>query len=221
MFTPEAFLFGFLQGLAIGPVTLYGIREGLSPRKGFWFQLQVIMGATLVDAVYVILATNGVIHFMDHQWVKLVMWILAAYMLLDMGIDSLRGDRGKKKLQYVHRHKLQFFDSDFFKGFFMCMTSPLAITYAVMVVGSLYASYANVVSPTVFALNVSLGGLVTSILIVFSTLILRHVFHTWMLKKLMFGGSLVLVGYGFYFSWKAILEIGPTVQAYTASLLGF
>lgn len=219
MFTPEAFLFGFLQGFAIGPITLYGIREGLNPKRGFWFQIQVTLGAALVDVIYLILATNGVIHFVDYQWVRLVMWAVAAYMLLTMGVDSLRGDMGKKKLQHVHRHKLHFFDSNFFKGFFMCMTSPLAITYAVMVVGSLYASYATSVPPTVFALNVCMGGFTTSLLIVLSTFVLKHIFHQWMLKKLVIAGSFVLVGYGIFFSWKAVLELVPTVQALSASLL--
>ncbi|MFA4815060.1 MAG: LysE family transporter [Candidatus Gracilibacteria bacterium] len=219
MFTPEAFIFGFIQGFVIGPITLYGIREGLNPRRGLWFQLQVTLGATLVDAVYLILATNGMIHFLDYGWIRLMMWSVAAYMLLNMGIDSLRGENGKKKLQHIHRHKLQFFDSDFFKGFLMCMTSPMAITYAVIVVGGLYAGYAASVSPTVFALNVNMGGFFTSLLIVSLTFMLRHVFHQWMLKKLMMAGSLVLVGYGVYFSWKAILEVGPTVEALSASLL--
>lgn len=219
MFTPEAFIFGFIQGFVIGPITLYGIREGLNPRRGFWFQMQVILGATLVDGVYVIMATNGVIHFVNHEWVRFLMWSVAAYMLLSMGIDSLRGEKGKKKLQHIHRHKLHFFDSDFFKGFFMCMTSPLAITYAVMVVGSLYTGYAATVSPTMFALSVNMGGFCTSLLIVGLTFLVRHVFHQWMLKKLMAAGSLVLIGYGIFFSWKAILEVGSTVEALSTSLL--
>lgn len=220
MFTPEAFLFGFLQGFAIGPITLYGIREGLNPKRGFWFQIQVTFGATLVDAVYLTMATNGVMQFANYDGVRLFMWVVAAYMLLNMGIDSLRGDLGKKKLQHVHRHKLHFFDSNFFKGFFMCMTSPLAITYAVIVVGGLYTNFAATVAPTPFALQVALGGFTTSLIIVFSTLVLRHLFHQWMLKKLVMVGSMVLIGYGAFFSWKAINEIAPTVEAFSASLLG-
>lgn len=219
MFTPEAFIFGFLQGFVIGPITLYGIREGLNPRRGYWFQLQVILGATIVEAIYLLLATHGVIHFMDYSWVRFMMWVVASYMLTSMGIDALKGEKSKKKFQHVHRHKLHFFDSDFAKGFLMCLASPMAITYSVMVVGSLYVSYAAAVSPTAFALNVNLGGLATSLLIVVLTLMVRHVFHQWMLKKLMMAGSLILVGYGIYFGFQAFLEAQPVVDAAFSSLL--
>ncbi len=218
MFSPEAFMFGFLQGFVIGPITLYGIREGLNPKRGIWFQLQVIFGATLVEAVYLLLATHGVIHFMDYEWIRLLMWTTASYMLLSMGIDALRGEKSKKKFEKVHAHKLHFYDNDFFKGFLMCLASPMAITYSLMVVGSLYVSYAVAVSPTAFALNVNLGGLMSALLLVALTLVVRHVFHQWMLKKLMLAGSLVLLGYGLYFGWQAVLEVQPVVEAFTASV---
>ncbi len=219
MFSPDAFVFGFIQGFVIGPISLWGIREGLNPKRGPWFHLQVTLGATVVDLLFLLLATHGVISFIDYSFVRVGMWIIASYMLISMGLDSLKGEKGKKKIQRIHRHKLHFFDSDFFKAFCMCLVSPMAITYSVMVVGGFYMGYAKDISPLAFALNINFGGFINSLLIILLTFFVRHIFHQWMLQKLMMGGSLVLVGYGIYFAWEAFLEMQPAVSAAFASLL--
>lgn len=209
----EAFLFGFFQSFAIGPIALYGIREGLNPRKGAFMQLQVILGAALVELVYLMLAVNGVTSIMNHEWVQTVLWACAAYMLISMGYHSLKDPSSKKGFQHMHRHKLHFLDSDFVKGFLMCIFSPMALVFSFVVVGGMYTGYSENVSPIAFALSVNVGGILTMCLITLATFAVRHVFHQWMLTKLVKAGSFVLLGYGVWFAWKAILGVQPMVMA--------
>ena len=94
----------------------------------------------------------------------------------------------------------------------------MAITYSVMVVG-VFIWVMRKTFPLAFALNINFGGFINSLLIILLTFFVRHIFHQWMLQKLMMGGSLVLVGYGIYFAWEAFLEMQPAVSAAFASLL--
>ena len=121
-----AFIFGFTQGFVVGPITLYGIREGLDVRKGTWFQVQVILGACFVDTFYLFLGTYGIINFINHDWVRAVMWLGASYLLTSMGWHSLRDHTSKRGFQHMHRHKLHFFDSEFVKGILMCCSRSYA-----------------------------------------------------------------------------------------------
>lgn len=210
----EAFMFGFFQSFAIGPISLYGIREGLNPRKGIVMQLQVIFGAALVELIYLGLATNGITGIMNYEWVQTLLWIAAAYMLGSMGYHSLKEPSSKGSLQHMHRHRLRFFDSDFFKGFLMCICSPMALVFCFIVVGGMYTNYATQVSPMEFALSVNIGGITTMLLITAATFAVRHVFHKWMLTKLVRAGSLILIGYGMWFAWKAVLGLQPLVVAF-------
>lgn len=219
MFTPEAFLFGFTQGFVIGPLSLYAIREGLNPKKGFWYQLQVLLGSAVVDIVYLLLATYGIAHFVEIGWVKMFMWSGAGYMLIRMGINSIHEKPGRTTYAHAHRHKLAFFDSDFVKGFIVSLFNPMAVVFSVMIVGSLYASYTGSTGPAMFAMNVNMGGFLAGLIVCALTFMVRQIFHPWMLKKFMFVGSLVLVGYGVFFSWKALVEAGPVVQAAFTSIL--
>ncbi len=214
LFTPEAFIFGLSQGLVVGPVTLYGIREGLSPNKGFWFQVQVILGAALIDAIYLLLATYGASEFIDVPAVRLFMWSLSAALLLSMGVNSLR-ERHSHPLsfQHVHRHKLKFFETDFFHGLAINLVNPMAIIFWIMVAGSLYAEYLERVSPSLFAMSIVSGGLLSSLVVAVLTLFIRGYFHQSLLKKLVILGSFVLVGYGIFFGFKAFLELKPFIVA--------
>jgi threonine/homoserine/homoserine lactone efflux protein len=212
--SPQAFIFGFTQGFVVGPISLFGIREGLDPKGGFWCQLQVLLGATIVDMFYLLLASYGAAEFIDHGLVKLAMWSIAAYMLLSMGYNSFFEKPKRLSIQHVHRHRKKFYETDFFRALLMNMVNPTAIVFWVMVAGSMYATYPEPISPFSFATNILVGSSISASLIVFATLLVRHVFHPWMLRKLIKMGSLVLMAYGLYFSYQAVLVLGPLVMAF-------
>ncbi|MFA5793219.1 MAG: LysE family transporter [Candidatus Gracilibacteria bacterium] len=203
LISQSALLFGFTQGFVIGPLSLFAIREGLNPKKGFWYQMQVYCGSILVDIFYLMLATYGAAKFIENDIVQVIMWSLAAYMLINMGINTFHERPKRMSFHNMHRQKLKFYQTDFFRGFALNIVNPMAIVFWIVVAGSMYGDYASTVSPGVFAMNIVVGGIPSCIIVALLTLLLREVFHTWMLKKLMQAGSLVLVGYGLWFTWKA------------------
>lgn len=207
IFSASAFWFGFSQGFVIGPISLYGIREGLNPKRGFWSQIQVSLGATLVDIAYLLASTYGLVNFMQYNWVQLLLWSIASYMLISMGVSALHEQKKKLSFEHVHRHRASFYDSDFVKAFFMNTVNPMAITYAVVVFGGLYASYATELTPLSFAANIVVSGLTASLVVALLTLAVRQVFHQWMLKKFMKAGSAILIVYGLWFLWKAVERV--------------
>lgn len=214
----SAFIFGFTQGFIIGPLSLFAIREGLNPKKGFWYQMQVYAGSTVVDIFYLLLATYGAAQFIENGIVQVVMWSLAAYMLINMGINSFHERPKKLSFHHMHKKKLTFYETDLFRGFALNLVNPVAIVFWIVVVGSMYGDYVGTISPIVFALNIVLGGSLSCIIVAFVTLALKQVFHAWMLKRLMQAGSLVLIGYGLWFTWKAAIHL-PDLVVGLASLL--
>ena len=193
------------------PISLFAIREGLNPQKGFWFQMQVVFGAMLVDIFYLLLSTYGAAEFIEYGPVKLILWILAAYMLMSMGWNTLHENPSRISFHHVHRHRTKFYETDFLKAILINLVNPLAIVFWVVVAGGLYAGMPSTLSPFFFSANIVAAGLVGSLGVAALTLLVRHVFHQWMLRKLMHLGSMVLIGYGLYFSYQALLKLHPMV----------
>ncbi len=216
LFVPEAFLFGFTQGLIVGPLVLYGFQEGIDPKKGFWCQLQVSFGATVVNFVYLLLATYGVAHFLQGSWIQLVLWIISSYLLTHMGLNSLRAKQAKLSLAHVKSHKLKLLDTDFFKGFLICLFNPLAIVGAFVIVGGLYASHTGGASPLSFTLSVLAGDLCAAFLIAGITFFIKHIFRPWMLQGFVRVGGMMMMAYGFYFGWVALTGFLPLVEVVLA-----
>lgn len=203
LFSPSTFWYGFSQGFVIGPISLYGIQEGLNPKRGFWCQIQVTLGATLVDIVYLLTSTYGMAQFIQYNAVQMVLWSLASYMLITMGVNSLHERPKKMSITAMHEKKLRFYETDFVKAFLMNLVNPMAIVFATIVFNAMYSNYAAIMTPVAFAFHVTVGGLLSSLIVALLTLAVRHIFHQWMLKKLMKAGSMVLIAYGLWFLWKA------------------
>lgn len=209
LFNPGPFMFGFTQGFVVGPITIFGIQEGLNAKKGFWYQLQVILGASLIDMIYLILAAYGAAQFIDNSIIRLIMWSAASYLLIHMGINSLRDKPHKVSFRHMHRHRSKLFETDFVKALSLNLVNPMAIVFWLMVAGSLYSQYKGVMTPPSFALNVEIGGFLSSLIVAVATVFVKKIFHESMLKNIVRMGSLILIVYGIWFMGKAAFEAGP------------
>jgi len=203
----SAILFGFTQGLIIGPLSLYAIREGLNPCRGIKCETEAFTGALLVDITYSLLAMYGTVSFVNYGPVQTVLWTLAAYMLITMGINSFHLRSKRMSFHHLHKDKLAFYDNDFFHGFIINMVNPLTIVFWVVVGGSMYSDYSSVMPPFLFALNIITGTILARFVTISVTFFIRKIFHEWMLKRLMQAGSLVLTGYGLWFTWRAAIGL--------------
>ncbi|MCC7197296.1 LysE family transporter [Candidatus Peregrinibacteria bacterium] len=207
LFVEEAFIFGFTQSFVIGPLTLLAIREGLNPKRGIFYQIQVVAAGTIVDTLYLLLALHGAVFFINDIRVQAVMWTCAAFMLTMMGLNSLTNKK-KKKISYhrTHRHHLHVADTSFGQGFMVGLLNPISIIFWVMIAGSMYSQYLNQITPLLFTSNIIFGGLFGSIIIVVCTFAFRKFFNKRTLQRLVMIGSVLLIGYGLWFTLKALTE---------------
>ncbi len=207
MFYSEIFWFGFSQGFIVGPITLFGIKEGLDPSRGAKYQLQVIAGATIVDFFYLTISTIGISHVIQNVLIQGFLWMAGAYLLIKMAINSFHERPHKLSFAHLHRKKNHFYEDDFFKAILLNLVNPMAIVFWLVVVGSMYADYHTEIRPIDFSLNILVAGALSSLVIVGLTFAVRSAFKPWMLQKLVQAGSLVLMGYGLWFTWKAATQI--------------
>lgn len=206
LFIQEAFIFGFAQSFVIGPLTLLALREGLNPKRGIWYQLQVVAAGTIVDTMYLLLSLNGVVFFVNDVRVQALMWTGAACMLTMMGLNSLMGKKKKMTYHKTHRHHLQIANNSFGQGFLVGLMNPISIVFWVMIAGSMYTEYVGRVSPILFTSNIISGGLIGSTIIVGLTSVFRKFFNKRTLQKLVMLGSVLLIGYGIWFTFRALTE---------------
>ena len=178
----EVLLFGFTQGFVIGPVSLFGIHEGLEKGKGFFYQIQVTVGSSLISFAYLLLAAYGAAHVVDQFYVRLIMWLVASYMLIMMGVNTIHERPRKLSAHHFHGLRKKLLESDFLKGGFLALVNPLSLVFWIMVAGGLYADVKDFLSPWFFALLVMLGTLVSSLLVAIATFFVKKIFHEKMLK---------------------------------------
>lgn len=207
----EILAFGFSQGFVIGPVSLLAIHEGLQAKKhGFEKHMQVILGSTVVDVVFVLLATVGVAQIIDNPAVRLIMFTIAAYMLIVMGLNTLFLKKKKMSFHHMHLRRLRFFETDFMEGLLINLVNPLAIVFWIIVAGSLYADF-QYMNPVWFALLISGGALASCTIVALLTQIVKKILHGKMIRWLNSISSVILIGYGIWFFSKATFEFMEVV----------
>lgn len=203
----EVLLFGFTQGFVVGPLTLFGIHEGLDKKRGFWYQMQVIIGSSVVDIVYLLLAAYGAAQFIDQFYIRLGMWLIASYMLIMMGVNTFYDRPRRLHVRHLHGAKLKFMETDFVRGFLLTIFNPLAIIFWIVVAGGIYADVRSFMPPWLFTLLISISSFVSASMIALATLAVKKMFHGFLVKKLSLISSLILIGYGIWFYFRATWEV--------------
>lgn len=133
----EGLLFGMLLQLSVGPVCLgvwqrslgYGMREAF----------KMIGGVVLVDGFYMMAAIAGLSVLLQIPFVKSVVMIGGAAILIYFGVSSLRSKPAEHSPERG-RHTEKSKRGSFWYGVMMTMTNPLTILFWAGVFGSLMAS---------------------------------------------------------------------------------
>jgi len=206
LFNVEAFIFGFAQSFVIGPLTILAIHEGLNPKRGIRYELQVVLAGTMVDTMYLLLSLHGIAYFINDIKIQAVMWTCAAAILSVMGLSAFTGKKKKKIYHKAYKHHLHVAQNSFAEGFVVGIMNPISVVSWIMVAGSMYSQYINQISPTLFTANIIGGGIIGSSIIVATTYFFRSHFRRKTLQRLVLLGSVLLVAYGIMFSFKALTE---------------
>lgn len=88
----EGFLFGLIGQLTIGPVCLYIINTAIS--MGFFAAFISVLGVTIADGIYILLALAGVSGLIRNTRLQAVFKAAGGIVLLLFGLDIILGASG-------------------------------------------------------------------------------------------------------------------------------
>lgn len=185
----------------LGPVNTEIIRRGI--RYGFLSAFSVSLGATLVDFLYLAIIFTGVISFINIPMVYTLMWALGFIVLIYLGWQGIK-DFSKDNI--IIKEKISHKNS-FIAGIVLGLSSPLALVWYLGIFGPMVAKVENTYIAVQVGLAIILGIVFGELLIAISAHFGRKVFTTRIIRYASGISGAILVSFGIYFGYQAILSL--------------
>ncbi|WP_407923558.1 LysE family translocator [Alteribacter lacisalsi] len=201
----------------IGPINIEIIRRGIY--HGFWPSLLVGAGGMSADLLLMFLMYQGLSTVLTLGGVQLCLMILGAVILTWTGISGLMNNpdipspqeedfRMEKPEQENQSGTLL---RSYATGASIAMFNPLNILFWLGIYGSVLSDTfsdenklrAFIISSAVF-LGVGLWNLNLAFTVHFGKRLLRP----GAVRGVCYGASFILIGFGLYFAWKAVMKVG-------------
>ncbi|MGC5327366.1 LysE family translocator [Brevibacillus sp. SYSU BS000544] len=157
----EGLLFGMSLQLSIGPVCLTVLQ--LAMTEGYKKALQMVLGVTIVDALYIVAASLGMDRLLEIEQLRNLLVLLGGGLLIYFGISYLRS-AGK-----ASHHRLVK-GNPFWYGVVLTLTNPLTILFWAGIFGALLAS-SHMNNVQIFSLPLFSLGCVFSTLLFLSLIV--------------------------------------------------
>ena len=195
-------ILGITLAAAVGPVSIETIKRGL--RKGFWSAFLVGLGAALADATYLILIYLGLANFLTGYWIKLIIWIFGAIVLIYLGYGGIK--EFKNKLNIKDKNKSE--RSSLLAGYLIALMSPMTFAAWFGIGGSIIGAQkltgmAGLIIFLALVLGVIIWFFILSMLISFS----RKFVNEKTLGYVSLIAGIILIIFGLYFGYNAISYI--------------
>ena len=199
-------LLGLSLAAPIGPVNAAQLDKGI--KGGFFHAWLVGLGATIADAIYMMLVFVGIVHFLEIPFMKTFLWLFGFFVLVYTGIESIFG--ASKIDQKEIRNTKESYVKSFFSGFFMSLFNPLTILFWLGIFGSVLANTVTKYATSQIILYV--GAIFIGIIIWDFTMAglastLRKYLTNWLLKSISILSGLSLIGFGIYFGIQAAIVL--------------
>jgi threonine/homoserine/homoserine lactone efflux protein len=124
----KGFKFGMLLQLAVGPICLYIFQTAVA--HGFSSAMSGVLGVTLVDTLFILLAIGGLGKLLESQKnLKKLMGIFGALVLIGFGLSTLLGAFGISLVPRVTLLATGNFDSRFLQAVVLTLSNPLTILF--------------------------------------------------------------------------------------------
>jgi threonine/homoserine/homoserine lactone efflux protein len=129
---------GFLSAVPVGPINLTILNEGA--RRGFAWGLLIGLGATLMEALYCVVAFAGFAQLFTHPLIKAAMELVSFLFMLYLGLKFLRARQlpARTPCEQVIEEKLHP-HAAFWVGFVRCLGNPGVFFFWIAVGASLIA----------------------------------------------------------------------------------
>lgn len=127
----DGFKFGILLQLAIGPVCIYIFTLGIN--NGFVEGFSGVLGVTLADIFYMLLAVLGISNFIKNEKLQKRFNILGAIIVILFGVQLVLG---AFNFVFLPKFKFSGLTNSFFNGFFLTIANPMTILFWIGVFAS-------------------------------------------------------------------------------------
>lgn len=123
----KGFKFGMLLQFAIGPVCLFIFQ--LSLLNGFYIGETGVLGVTLVDGIFIMIAIIGVATIMDKKNVKVCLKVFGSVILLIFGFSTILNQFNIEFIPSLSIHHMLISNNAFISAIIITSSSPLTIIF--------------------------------------------------------------------------------------------
>lgn len=196
---------GLSLAAPIGPVNAAQLDRGI--KNGFFHAWLVGLGATVADALYMLLVFLGVVHFLEVPFIQTFLWLFGFFVLVYTGFESLHSAKSIKQVANVRTAKESHLKS-FMSGFFMSLFNPLTILFWLGIFGSIMAkamtSY-GLNQLVMYSIAIFIGITIWDLTMAGLASTLRKYLTTRLLTAISVISGLSLIGFGIYFGFQAFI----------------
>jgi L-lysine exporter family protein LysE/ArgO len=196
-------LLGLSLAAPIGPVNAAQMDRGI--KYGFWQAWMVGLGATVADALYMLMVYMGLVSYINTPFIKTFLWLFGSFVLLYTGVETFKKATVEKKSSQqdytVHNSR------SFMAGFLMSLTNPLTILFWLGIYGSILAETATKYSLEdllLYSAAIFSGILLWDFTMAIVSSSFRKMLADRILEWISKLSGLSLIGFGFYFGYRGI-----------------
>ncbi|WP_332694951.1 LysE family transporter [Halalkalibacter lacteus] len=195
---------GLSLAAPIGPVNAAQLDRGI--KNGFLHAWLVGLGATVADALYMLLVFVGIVKFIEVPIIQTFLWIFGFFVLVYTGIESVSG-AGRISVDST-RNKSESHIKSFFYGFFMSLFNPLTILFWLGIFGSILAKTVTTYGTSqviLYSAAIFIGITVWDLTMATFASTLRKYLTNRFLTVVSIVSGFSLIGFGVYFGIQALL----------------
>jgi len=123
----KGFKFGMLLQIAVGPVCIFIFQ--MASLNGFIVGATGVLGVTLVDGLYIVVAILGIASIIDRKNVKLCLKIFGALVLFIFGLSTILGQFGIELIPGLNISGSSHTNNVFLQSVILTASNPLTIIF--------------------------------------------------------------------------------------------
>ncbi|AWI04973.1 LysE family translocator [Clostridium drakei] len=123
----KGFKFGMLLQFAIGPVCIFIFQ--IASSKGFYIAETGVLGATLIDGIFIFAAIVGISSIIEKQNIKLTLKIFGAVVLFIFGLSTILNQFNINFLPNLTIQNTSSTNNAFFHSLIITASNPLTIVF--------------------------------------------------------------------------------------------
>ena len=197
----ESFILGLSFSLsAIGPITIEILRRSL--KEGYLSAMGIILGATIIDFVYLTIIFSGIYQFLNFSSVNKILTLFGIIFLLYLGYKSIHEFR---KIKLKKSKKIR--KNSIVTGIILGISSPFAFVFYLGIFGPLVTSAGSLISGLSIGLAIIFGIFIGDNLKAVIGHLGKEIFAEKMIKYASLIGGIALILFAFYFGYQFLTAI--------------